>query len=324
MGKPVTVVMYHYVRDLRSSRYPEIRGLDLSLFIEQLEFLQKHYNIIRMEDAIAAVEGHGDLPEKAALLTFDDGYIDHFTNVFPILDRLGLKGSFFVPVRPVREHKVLDVNKIHFILASAEDKNALLELVLAKIDERRADYGLLSREEYLEKTFKSSRFDPAEVIAVKRLLQVELPEEVRGEIVADLFIDFVGVAEESFSRELYMSEDQLRTMVRHGMHVGAHGNNHYWLSKLDRQKKSYEITESVNFLAGIGVDAGRWTMCYPFGDYDDELIALLKDAGCRLAFTTAVDVARPDAYNQFELPRLDTNDLPKNRYAEPNDWFIKG
>lgn len=321
MSRRVTVVMYHYVRDLRFSRYPEIKGLDLSLFREQLEFLRKHYNIIRMEDVIAAVEGHGDLPEKAALMTFDDGYSDHFTNVFPILDGLGLQGSFFVPVRTVREHKVLDVNKIHFILASTEDKNALLESVLTKIEENRAEFDLLSREDYLEKTFKSNRFDTAEVIAVKRLLQVELPEEMRGIIVDDLFSEHVGVDEGSFSRELYMSEDQLKTMLQHGMHIGAHGNNHYWLSRLDRQRKSEEITESVSFLSGIGMDTSQWTMCYPFGDYDEELIGLLRNAKCRLAFTTVVDVARPDASNRFELPRLDTNDMPKSRGAKPNEWF---
>lgn len=35
MGK-LFVVMYHYTRDLKHSRYPEIKGLDVSLFREQL------------------------------------------------------------------------------------------------------------------------------------------------------------------------------------------------------------------------------------------------------------------------------------------------
>lgn len=41
----LTVVMYHYVRDLQNSRYPQIKGCDVRLFKEQIKFLQKHYNL---------------------------------------------------------------------------------------------------------------------------------------------------------------------------------------------------------------------------------------------------------------------------------------
>lgn len=36
----VTIVMYHYVRDLANSRFPQIRGLDYSLFKKQIEFFK--------------------------------------------------------------------------------------------------------------------------------------------------------------------------------------------------------------------------------------------------------------------------------------------
>lgn len=36
----LTVVMYHYVRDLQNSRYPQIKGCDVRLFKEQIKFLQ--------------------------------------------------------------------------------------------------------------------------------------------------------------------------------------------------------------------------------------------------------------------------------------------
>ncbi len=36
MNKKFSVVMYHYVRDLKNTRYPAIKGLDLQLFKEQL------------------------------------------------------------------------------------------------------------------------------------------------------------------------------------------------------------------------------------------------------------------------------------------------
>ena len=69
--------MYHYVRDLKHSRYPEIKGLDVSLFRQQIEFMKAHFSIVTMEQVIDAVERKINLPENALLLTFDDGYAEN-------------------------------------------------------------------------------------------------------------------------------------------------------------------------------------------------------------------------------------------------------
>ena len=108
--------MYHYVRDMKHSRYPEIKGLDIDLFKEQIAYIKKHYNVISAYDLMDIIESDSGLPPKALLLTFDDAYIDHFTQVFPILDEQKLSGLFFPPAKSVLENQVLDVNKIHFIL----------------------------------------------------------------------------------------------------------------------------------------------------------------------------------------------------------------
>ena len=92
----LTVVMYHYVRDLKHSRYPAIKGLDVNLFKEQLSFLKKHYNFVTVEEVIAASKGEGKLPTHAVLLTFDDAYSDHFNYVFPILKNEGCKALFML------------------------------------------------------------------------------------------------------------------------------------------------------------------------------------------------------------------------------------
>ena len=72
------ISMYHYTRDLSHSRYPGIRGLEISLFRRQIEFMKNNFSIVTMEQVLDAVGGNGKLPEKALLLTFDDGYIDNY------------------------------------------------------------------------------------------------------------------------------------------------------------------------------------------------------------------------------------------------------
>lgn len=48
----VIIVMYHYVRDFKNSRYPEIKGLDSNLFRQQIDFLKKNFTIITMEEVL--------------------------------------------------------------------------------------------------------------------------------------------------------------------------------------------------------------------------------------------------------------------------------
>lgn len=78
------ISMYHYTRDLVHSRYRQIKGLDSSLFRQQIEYMRNNFNVVTMEQVIDAVEGKSMLPENALLLTFDDGYIDNYTYALPV------------------------------------------------------------------------------------------------------------------------------------------------------------------------------------------------------------------------------------------------
>ena len=61
------VVMYHYVRKIRNSRYPEIKGLEQSLFEEQLRFFIQHYfKFFNQQEGVQNPETKG---EKTVLLT---------------------------------------------------------------------------------------------------------------------------------------------------------------------------------------------------------------------------------------------------------------
>lgn len=320
MSNRCSIIMYHYVRELPYTRYPEIKGLKTSLFKEQLAYMQKYYTFVRGKDLIAALYEGKDLPEHAAWLTFDDAYSDHYENVFPILDEMGVEGAFFAPVKAILNHEVLDVNKIHFILASVKDLDGLTKDIYHLLDQYREEYQLQSNEYYYQKLAQASRFDPAEVIFVKRLLQVELQEKLRNIMTDMLFKKYVSDDEAAFSRELYMDEDQLKCMVRHGMYVGSHGYDHYWLNSLTPEKQADEVDKSLAFLKRIGSDTDNWIMNYPYGAYNDSLIDIIKSRGCKLGISTNVAIAELTKENAFTLPRLDTNDLPKDSnaaYREP-------
>jgi peptidoglycan/xylan/chitin deacetylase (PgdA/CDA1 family) len=311
MNRKVTIVMYHYVRDLERSRFPAIKGLTIERFIRQLDYIQGNYDLITIEDLFNAISSpHKYLPPNPILLTFDDGYSDHFLNVFPLLGERGIRGCFFPSAQAVLEHRVLDVNKIQFVLASVPNAWQLLDEVFESLDEFREEHSLKSREGYLMAITEKHRYDPREVTILKRLLQRELPEKVRAELVRRLFVEYVTSDEEAFARELYMSVDQIGCMRRQGMHIGSHGFTHAWLDRLQPENQATEIDRSLMFLQELGADMDQWTICYPYGGFNESLLELLQNRRCRLGFTVEARTADLNLDGRLTLPRIDTNDLP--------------
>lgn len=303
------ISMYHYVRDLKNSRYPDIKGLDYNLFKQQLEFFKSNFNVVTMEEVIAAYKESYDLPENALLLTFDDGYIDHYLYAMPVLKEYGMQGSFFVPGKTFVEHTLLDVNKIHFILASTKVQ-VLLPDLLRRLDYYRGqEFQYPLNEELFQEYGIADRFDCKETIFIKRILQVGLPEKLRSIIASEMFREHVGVNEDIFARELYLNYDQMKCMKENGMFFGIHGYNHYWMGEVSSEELKKDITSALDCMNEL-VDSNSWVLNYPYGSYNEDVISYVKSKGSVLAVTTDVNVADLRECNPFKLPRLDTNDFP--------------
>lgn len=317
LNEKLYISMYHYTRDLKHSRYPNIKGMDINLLEQQFDFFKKNYNVVQMEQVIEAVGGGASLPDNALLLTFDDGYIDNYTFAFPLLEKYGFQGSFFVPGKTFTTHQLLDVNKIHYILASADIKK-LVEDVKNRMDFYRGienDYP--STKELWNDYARDERFDGKEIIFVKRMLQTVLPETIRNRISSELFEEYVGVTEEQMAYELYMTDDQIRTMKRHGMYIGVHGYDHYWLGNLPSEKMKEDIEKALEVMDEF-INRDEWVINYPYGSFNDDVVEFVKSKGACVGLTTEVMVADLSKDSALKLPRLDCNDFPpkSEKYKE--------
>ncbi|MBE6106382.1 MAG: polysaccharide deacetylase [Anaerovibrio lipolyticus] len=243
------------------------------------------------------------------LLTFDDGYVDNYTFAFPVLEEFGFQGSFFIPGKTFTTHQLLDVNKIHYILASADIAKLVVD-VKEKMDYYRGqEFDYPSTQELWDKYAIENRFDGKEVIFVKRMLQTVLPEKLRNRISSDLFEKYVGVTEEQLAYELYMTPEQIRTLKRHGMFIGLHGYDHYWLGNLSPEQMREDISQALNIMDEF-IDPKAWVMNYPYGNSNDDVLKYIKENGACLGLTTEVRVADIGKDNPLLLPRLDCNDFP--------------
>lgn len=311
------IVMYHYVRDLKNSRYPGIKGLDYELFKKQIRFFAENYHVVTMEQVLDYYISGSKLPDKAMLLTFDDGYIDNYLFVFPVLREYHMQGSFFVPGKVFTEHCMLDVNKIHFLLANASIEVLCKELFQQLDYYRGGNWDYPSNEELFQQYAVANRFDNKETIFLKRILQMALPEELRYLICDNMFKKYVDISEEIMAHELYLNFDQMKEMKYQGMFFGLHGYNHYWMNRLAPEELSADIEKGLEVM-GTLLDHNAWVVNYPYGSYSDDVISMVEKRGCILGLSTDVRIADLETDQRYKLPRLDTNDYPpkSNHYLE--------
>jgi peptidoglycan/xylan/chitin deacetylase (PgdA/CDA1 family) len=296
------IIMYHYVRDPERSRYPRIKVRSTKEFRNQLDYLGARFAPVTAQQVIAACRGEYDLPPNALWLTFDDGYLDHYVTVFPLLHDRGWQGSFFAPARAVLEKKLLDVNKIHLLLGAVDNINKLVSEIQSEIGP--------AFEQLWSAYATADLYDPAEVVFVKKVLQQALPQRDRTRIVDNLFARYVSVDERAIASEFYMSPDQIRLMVRSGMFFGSHGYDHCWMNSLTAEEQVREVRLSLDFLNDVGAATNNWVMCYPYGAYNQSLLQALKRFDCSVGLTTQSAVADVASDTALELPRLDTNYFP--------------
>ena len=88
------VLMYHKVNDHSLNRI----GVTVNSFRQQQIYLAQKYRVISLGDLLSFFHERRPLPPRAVLLTFDDGYMDNFTNAYPILKEFGHRAVMFVPV----------------------------------------------------------------------------------------------------------------------------------------------------------------------------------------------------------------------------------
>ena len=309
----LTIIMYHYVRPIKKSKYPKINGLELDGFKRQLEFFKGNYNFVSAEETIEHFTTKRNLPENSIWLTFDDGYKDHFRYVLPELSKRKIQGTFFPPAEPILNNSLLDVNAIHFILAKTKDVSIQLDKLKKLCIKENISISNFEKlcEEVINTRRKTDRFDSKEELVFKRMLQKHLPLRIRNKLTKILFEDTLNININEFSKDLYMSCNELKSMVRENMFIGSHTFSHFFLDRLKKVEQKREIFKSLEFLKKIGMNTKDWIMCYPYGTYDDTTLEVLEFFGCKVGLTIKPGKIDLNNCKALELNRFDTNDFPQ-------------
>lgn len=301
----LVTVMYHYVRDVEKTPFPDIKATSIAEFRRQVAYVKENFDTPPLEACVEFLEGTWTPRRDICLFTFDDGLREHHDTVAEILVTTGTPGVFFLPTAALEEHEVLTVHMNHFLLAALgisefgrQVRKAADELVVE-----------LPPEPAREHVRTVYRWDEEETARLKYLLNHQLSADLTERLVSHVFPQVLGRPED-FAKSLYITWSQARSMQDAGLVIGGHTHHHKVLAGLGDNRQHAELQRSLNLLRSH-VGNGRRAFAYPYGKpstYTGSTVRHLIDLGYQCAFNTTVDRARPGV-SRWEIPRIDPKDL---------------
>jgi peptidoglycan/xylan/chitin deacetylase (PgdA/CDA1 family) len=297
----LVAVVYHYVRDPKTSRFPGINGMTPFEFRNQIAQLRRCYEMATLESAIAFLEGRYTPRRSLCLLTFDDGLKEHAHEVMDILTTTGVHGVFFVTTGCL-DGAVAAVHKNHHLMAWLGFEN-YRDAVMRQLDQLPQP---LATPDPVRAAL-AYPWDQPDVAAFKYLLNYALPEEWRTGIVNELFAAHLG-GEHAFAREIYLNSDEARQMQRAGMSIGGHSHRHVPLPQLTACGQKNDAEHCARRLRATLDEQPHWAFSYPYGVSNDDSRRALAAAGFDSGFALDGGSNRvgQDAYF---IRRVDTKDL---------------
>jgi poly-beta-1,6-N-acetyl-D-glucosamine N-deacetylase len=81
----LTILSYHEIANADQALIPDY-AVTPTMFVRQIDWLRNNgYHFVKVDDLLADKAGHKPLPDKAVLITFDDGYRSTYDFAWPIL-----------------------------------------------------------------------------------------------------------------------------------------------------------------------------------------------------------------------------------------------
>ena len=99
---PLMALMYHEV--VAPDAFHTVEGKINTTYVVSTEQFRDHLQALSAAGATSVsprdvrewLDGNAELPERAVLITFDDGFVGNYTQALPILQEYGFTATFFV------------------------------------------------------------------------------------------------------------------------------------------------------------------------------------------------------------------------------------
>lgn len=110
------IIMYHYVEHVQDQNDLVKKRLNINPNVfeaEVQELVNDGYTFYFVKDIPSILKGETTISDKSVVLTFDDGYEDFYSVVFPILKKYNVKGTVFVINHFLNRHGFLSTEELY-------------------------------------------------------------------------------------------------------------------------------------------------------------------------------------------------------------------
>jgi len=288
--KKLSIFIYHRVL----SKHDELLPYEITLpeFDWHLNLIKKHFTVLELADAIAAIKSNS-LPANAACITFDDGYHDNYSNALPLLKKYNLPATFFVATKFLNGGIMWNDQVRETLRSLSAERLDLNELNLGQYDFSNSS----ERHQAVESVINKLKYFPF----------------VERQNVVDELNSILNIER---PRGLMMTDGEVRLMRASGMGIGGHTVSHPILSSLNAKDAENEINDNkatLESILGEKIEIFAYPNGKPGQDYTKESVSLVKRAGYIGAVSTSWGVSTSGT-DVYQIPRFTPWDRSQNKY----------
>ena len=238
-------IIYFHMVTPHNSPYYFSSGISPVEFKRIIKYLSRYYNVISLSEAIEMIE-NGISLKNCLSITSDDGFVENYEYVAPILLDFKLTATFFLIDECIDNKNLMWRNKLIYIqnrIGREESKNLIRDFSsLKNITPPKKNENLLS---WSYRTWDMKK---------KEILVDSIWELSKMESLSD-FLDFY---------KPYLTSKQILELCNNGFEFGTHSLSHPLFSKLTFEQVEKEIIDSIDSLSEkFGKQIYHFS--YPFG-----------------------------------------------------------
>lgn len=279
------ILMYHRVNHWRAR--PGLADVLIDAtpvsFEGQMALLASRYRVLPMADLLAARRHGHTLPPRTVVLTFDDAYRDFRDHAWPVLRRLGLPVTLFVPTGfPDRPDRPFWWDRLYTAIVSAPSGVTATTM-----------FGplRLGRQGQRIRTYRRV------VATFKAMPHLEMLP------ACDRLVDELGAGDVQATGGSVLGWADLRALEQEGASLAPHSRTHPRLDRLPEHMLDDEIAGSYRDLLEAGASPLP-VFSYPDGGFSPAVLNATRAAGMEIAVTTNRGGNKAGTTSWLELHRL--------------------
>jgi len=282
------ILMYHRVADniVPPALYDSAMFVTNNTLELHIAELKRHFSIISMDDYETNLSNNS---KPKCILTLDDGWADNYYNALPVLVDTNTPATIFLTANYIDTNKCFWFHDIWYIAEQCNKRNKVKEFnTYFSSEVSHPDSAHLLTED--------------NIAILIDMLKHKKPEDL-DTIISNAYL-ILNIVKSK--QPTILDWNQVMEISNTIVTVGSHGMNHFILTNLLLETKKTEIQESLEVFSEKELHISKY-FCYPNGNYDNEVIDIVSNAGFKGAITTELGYNTPDT-DKFSLKRIAVHD----------------